>query len=223
MSLLSSGNLYIERTLYPTLRTLHMLIGNYTKMDKQITKALCSGKLSKSESLFMQRISERIDRYRDRAHLSPNEAKFLNTVLTRLQKELPQSPRTNPKRTPHITPTPSLPAVQSSTLVAPAKPEEIKQAAPTQSEITAIPPWEPTPKPASPPATRYVLRPFVDMILNNKTRPQNQPPLPTPEELAPFIDKFFARQEAKRLQAQVMEERLRRHGAEALLRKRIRG
>jgi hypothetical protein len=188
-----------------------MLIGNYAKTDKQVTKALCSGELSRSESLFMQRISERIDRYRDRAHLSPNEAKFLNTVLTRLeQKELPQSQRTNPKRTPHAAPTPSLPAVQSPTLVAPSKPEEIEQSAPTQSEISVIPPWEPTPKPASPPATRHVLRPLVDMILNKKTRPQNKPPPPTPEDIALFFDKFFARQEARRLHAQVMEERLRR-------------
>jgi hypothetical protein len=61
------------------------------------------------------------------------------------------------------------------------------------------------------------------MILNKKTRPQNKPPPPSPEELALFIDRAFARQKAKRLQAQVMEDRLRRHGADALLRKRIRG
>jgi hypothetical protein len=188
-----------------------MLIGNHAKTDKQITKALCSGELSRSESLFMQRISERIDRYRDRAHLSPNEAKFLNAILLRLeQKGLPQPQRTNPKRTPHVTPTPSLPAAQSPTPLAPSKPEEIEQSAPTQSEISVIPPWEPTPKPASPPATRYVLRPLIDMILNKKTRLQNKPPPPTPEELALFIDRVFARQKAKRLQAQVMEERLRR-------------
>jgi hypothetical protein len=208
---LEFGSLYIERTLYPSLRTLHMLIGNSAKTDKQISKALCSGELSKSESLFMQRISARIDRYRDRAHLSPNEAKFLNTVLTRLeQKGRPQPQRTNPKRTPHVTPTPSLPALQSPALLAPSKTGEIEQAVPTQSEISVIPPWKPAPRPASLPATRYVLRPLVEMILNKKTHLQNKPPPPTAEDSALFIDKVFARQEAKRSQAQVMEARLRR-------------
>jgi hypothetical protein len=188
-----------------------MLIGNSAKTGKQITKALCSGELSRSESLFMQRISERIDRYRDRAHLTPNEAKFLHTVLTRLeQKGRAQPQRTNPKRTPHVTPTPSLPALQSPALLAPSKTEEIEQAVPTQSEISPIPSWKSTPKPASSPATRYVLRPLVEMILNKKTLPQNKPPFPTPEDSALFIDKVFARQEARRLHAQVMEARLRR-------------
>ena len=65
-----------------------MLIGDdFDPVERRITKALCSGRLLQ-EAKFLQNISHKIGLYRERASLSDAQARWLFTILTRIEKQM---------------------------------------------------------------------------------------------------------------------------------------
>ena len=76
-----------------------MLIGpGFGKLEQRITDALCSGRLRLIESTFLQHISQKIEVYLDRAALSPAQANWLYTILTKYEqratsREIPSNER----------------------------------------------------------------------------------------------------------------------------------
>ena len=64
-----------------------MLIGpGFNRLEQRITKALCSGRLSPKEAIFLHSISGKIESYRERAILSDKQAGWLYTILTNLEQ-----------------------------------------------------------------------------------------------------------------------------------------
>jgi hypothetical protein len=64
-----------------------MLIGHgFDRLEQRITNALCSGSLRLKEAEFLQNISRRIGLYRERTFLSDDQASWLFTILTSLER-----------------------------------------------------------------------------------------------------------------------------------------
>jgi hypothetical protein len=70
-----------------------MLIGpGVIQLEQRITDALCSGSLHLKELKFLQNISRKIELYRERAFLSPSQAGWLFTILTRADFPIDRPP-----------------------------------------------------------------------------------------------------------------------------------
>ena len=76
-----------------------MLIGHgFNRLEQRITKALCSGRLGPKEAIFLHSISGKLEIYRERALLSDKQTSWLDTILTRFEKET--TSRSSKSRTP---------------------------------------------------------------------------------------------------------------------------
>jgi hypothetical protein len=188
-----------------------MLIGNFAKTDKQITDALCSGALSRSEALFIQRISERIGRYRERAFVSPKEADFLDTILMRFEQNGPrQRKHADAKRAPRVAPTLFLKPPRHAPDALPTSLRE--QAEPptvTQTEPSTAPPWCSTVEPDSPQMS-HPSSPASPQTVHPSSPPAVKPSARQPRELGSMICEVIQRNEAMRARKKVMEERFLR-------------
>jgi hypothetical protein len=64
-----------------------MLIGHgFNRLEQRITKALCSGRLSPKEAIFLHSISGKLESYRERAILSAKQTSWLYTILTNFEQ-----------------------------------------------------------------------------------------------------------------------------------------
>ena len=84
-----------------------MIIGSGAEqLDRRITKAMCSGSVRPNELAFLQSISHKLDRHRERAFISDKQASWLFTILTSVENEARFAARTNSRsaRNPHPPP-----------------------------------------------------------------------------------------------------------------------